>query len=168
MLTLKSFEIYDRHTLQIACTKLTVLNADKATIHHADFSRHRILGEAGMEDDPEVIIEYLYKWHYEENKWKNGIGYHLVICPDGRTLLTYCGIRGLTGAHVGHHNTGNIGVLVWGDFQEEQPTQAQEETIETLRGQLEHICGIERFYLHKDLNDTTCPGKLFPEHLWKV
>lgn len=161
---------YQRHNMSPAFHKLCGINATKATIHHADFSRHNVLGKAGIEDDDETIVDYLYQWHHIEQGWKNGIGYHAAILPDGRFLLLYRGIKGIDGAHVRDHNSNNIGILVWGDFEgDEFPTKEQEATIKAVRLLLEGICGIENFYLHSDFNNhaTSCPGKNFPVELWK-
>lgn len=166
MLTPRSYEEYQLHSLQLAITKLSMYHATKATIHHADFSRHRVLGKAGTGDDDEAVIEYLYQWHVRENGWQ-APGYHGVILPDGRFLLLYRGLKAMKGAHTRNHNSGNLGILVWGDFNEEFPTKAQEETIQAVKNLLETICKIERFFLHRDLNDTTCPGENFPVELWK-
>lgn len=144
------------------------INANRATIHHGAYSMHNLKDI----NDIDAIIDLLYQWHVKENKWK-AIGYPLMIIPDGRLVFLYRAFKGLQGAHCkttnnpNSGNTNNLGALVWGNFNEEHPTEAQEKMINALRGSSEAYCNIDKYYLHRDLNDTSCPGENFPVELWK-
>jgi RHS repeat-associated protein len=94
------------------------------------------------------------------------IAYHFIIGPDG---VIYEGRDiGARGAHtaIGRDpvldtpigNTGRIGVLLIGDFTDEEPTRAHDEALFLLLGYLDHAYGIDYLYGHRDLNSTECPG----------
>ena len=87
------------------------------------------------------------------------IGYHYLIDENGNI---YEG-RSLNvrGAHTGGHNTGTIGIVLLGNFEETEPTEAQISSLlklsQCLRDeyQITHIAG------HRDFqpDETVCPGK---------
>jgi len=93
------------------------------------------------------------------------IGYHYVIDEngniyEGRELM-------VRGAHTGGHNTGAIGVVLLGNFDETEPTEAQIRSLRHLsqclidKYQITHIAG------HRDFqpDDTVCPGEHLGEEL---
>lgn len=87
------------------------------------------------------------------------IGYHFVIDADGRIFEG----RKITirGAHTHGYNTGTIGVVLLGNFEESQPTAAQYASMKVLlryltaQYQITHVAG------HRDFppGATLCPGK---------
>lgn len=93
-----------------------------------------------------------------ENKGYADIGYHFLIDAtgqifEGRPL-------DVRGAHTGGFNTGLIGVVLLGNFEERQPAEAQMDSLRTLTiylrdsYQLTHLAG------HRDFQpgETVCPG----------
>ena len=71
--------------------------------------------------DPDITVEDIHQLHLR-NKW-SGIGYHLVIYPDGsvhqgRPLDTM-------GAQCEGYNNRSIGINLTGNFEIDQPTQEQ-------------------------------------------
>jgi len=87
------------------------------------------------------------------------IGYHLVIDRAGRVWqgrdLNY------QGAHVREANEHNIGIMVLGNFEKQQPTKAQltmlRPTIITL--QQAYRVPRSKVYTHRELGRTSCPGR---------
>jgi hypothetical protein len=87
------------------------------------------------------------------------IGYHLVIDRAGRLWsgrpLKY------QGAHVKDHNERNLGIMVLGNFELQEPTEAQLNTLTaSLAGLMRRFnLGTERVHTHRELMPTVCPGK---------
>lgn len=92
------------------------------------------------------------------NNWAD-IGYHYAIDPAGRAWqarpLVY------QGAHVKNHNAGNIGIVLFGNFENSRPTS---NSLATLNKLLAHE--MRRFqiplnavYTHRELRSTACPGR---------
>jgi hypothetical protein len=93
------------------------------------------------------------------------IGYHYVIDRAGRVWegrsVAY------QGAHVREHNENNLGVMVLGNFDQQQPSAAQ---LATLRGTLsalmkQHGVRVNKVYTHQELNKTECPGRVLQAHM---
>ena len=87
------------------------------------------------------------------------IGYHYVIDRAGRIWegrpLQY------QGAHVGGaENTGNLGVMLLGNFDIQHPSDAQEETLKNFLVFLKNRYEIGRpsIYTHQELKPSRCPG----------
>jgi len=87
------------------------------------------------------------------------VGYHYLIDPAGRV---WCG-RDLNwqGAHVANQNPGNLGICIMGNYEIQQPNQAQIEACERfVAAQMSqyHISKSE-VKTHKELAQTACPGR---------
>lgn len=98
--------------------------------------------------------------HQTVNGWAD-IGYHFIIDRAGRIWegreLKY------QGAHAGNSekNRGNIGVCLFGDFETQEPTSMQKETLVDFLDKLCRIYKLDRnkdIYTHKELSATECPG----------
>jgi hypothetical protein len=101
-----------------------------------------------------------YRVGHRGKGWAD-IGYHLVIDRAG-TLWQGRAIR-WQGAHVKNRNEGNIGVLVMGNFERQQPTTAQMRTLQKTLVDLMRTYQVpkSRVYTHREWPDadTLCPGK---------
>ena len=101
-----------------------------------------------------------YRVGHRGRGWAD-IGYHLVIDRAG-TLWQGRSIR-YQGAHVKDHNEGNIGVLVMGNFERQQPTSEQLKTLERVLRDLSRTYKVNRrgVYTHREWPDaeTACPGR---------
>ncbi len=101
-----------------------------------------------------------YRVGHRGKGWAD-IGYHLVIDRAG-TLWQGRSIR-YQGAHVKNHNEGNIGVLVMGNFERQQPTAEQMKTLERVLRELKRTYKVQTkgVYTHREWPDaeTACPGK---------
>ena len=114
---------------------------------------HSVITEA---DDLATMRE-IQAEHMDERGWAD-IGYHFGVGStgavfEGRSL-------GARGTHVQGYNTGTVGVVFFGNFEETVPTPEQlavgERLINwlALRLELTHLSG------HRDFNDfTDCPGR---------
>jgi hypothetical protein len=102
-------------------------------------------------------LELIRKSHL--NRGFADIGYHYVIDRAGRVWegrpMAY------QGAHAGGvNNQHNVGVLVLGNFDRQQPTVAQLQTLpQSLRLLMAHYrVPVSRVYTHQELKPTACPG----------
>ncbi len=87
------------------------------------------------------------------------IGYHFVIDDAGRI---YEGRKlNVRGAHTGGHNTGTVGIVLMGNFEEAQPTAAQLSSLKLLVASLVSEYGIKYLAGHRDFqpDKTVCPGR---------
>ncbi len=93
------------------------------------------------------------------------IGYHYVVDRAGRVWegrsLRY------QGAHVKNHNYANIGIVVLGHFDRQQPSQAQLASVRQLVGSLMDRFHVptSRVYTHQELAPTRCPGRYFQQFM---
>ena len=92
------------------------------------------------------------------NNWAD-IGYHYAIDPAGRAWQ--CRPLMYQGAHVKDNNPGNIGIVLFGNFENSTPTS---KSLATLNQLLAHE--MRRFqiplnavYTHRELRSTACPGR---------
>lgn len=126
-------------------------STEMIVIHHAGFP----------DGDKDSSAEEIHKFHQEVNGWA-GIGYHYVIRKDGRIEQ---GRRPqMVGAHSYHHNKNSVGICVAGNFEVAKIKSAQMDSLKLLTAWL-----CQRYKLnpmkdgvivgHRDLNDTSCPGK---------
>lgn len=106
--------------------------------------------------DPSITVEDIHQMHLG-NGWA-GIGYHLVIYPDG-TVHQGRPLE-MLGAHCQGYNNRSVGVNLTGNFETDQPTEQQTEALTTLLNDLMQMYGIppEQVTGHYALNSTACPG----------
>jgi LysM repeat protein len=102
---------------------------------------------------------------------KNGLAYHFVIgngqgTPDGEIEIGSRWTRQLHGGHVSkwEFNNHGIGICLVGNFEKTRPTQKQLESLNELVGYLgeDVLKSRYKFYVHKEINPTLCPGRYFP------
>jgi hypothetical protein len=94
------------------------------------------------------------------------VAYHFLIDADG---TIYEGRElDIRGAHVQRFNTGSVGIVLLGNFNEEQPSDAQLSSLRGLVDYLRYTYEIRYLAGHKDYPDqspdgTECPGdNLYP------
>lgn len=129
------------------------------TFHHSAGARAKTYDQA-------VSLNRAYDQQHQNQGW-GGIGYHFMMDDLGRIY------RGrpnhLKGAHTGGHNTGNIGIMIHGNYDHDKLTARQKQTIEWLfKGGIAELTGVpERRILmargHQEwpgpTNATACPGR---------
>lgn len=116
------------------------------------------------------------KYHKELWGFKSSFGYYTGY----HYYIEYSGLlykaRSIfeEGAHARGYNKTSIGIALQGNFNNEQPTQAQLEALEDLIGELQEKYGIPNKMIlgHREVKQTSCPGfhlfnwlcKEFPSH----
>ena len=113
------------------------------------------------------------KWHRQQD-W-DGLGYHFVIDngaggPDGRVEVGYRWRNQMTGAHCreeqgddNYWNEHTIGICLVGNFELQQPTPKQYDSLGRLVRFLQKRYNIptHRIIGHRDVKPTACPGRYF-------
>ncbi len=138
-----------------APTKMTrMLPVRYITVHHC-------AGPVFTEDDlgsTKVRLESIRRYHRESLGWGD-IGYHFAVDRAGR--IWQCRSLAWQGAHVADHNEGNIGVVVLGDFDQQQPSPAQVAALEQHLRTLMRAYGVpvSRVKTHQEWAPTACPGR---------
>lgn len=103
---------------------------------------------------PEGINEF-----HKSKGWK-GIGYNYYIRKDGSVYLGRD--ENAEGAHTKGENSSSIGICLEGNFEEEEITKEQFESIEKLTNYLILKYDIYKIMGHRDVYETLCPGENFP------
>ena len=108
-------------------------------------------------------MEHIRQWHLQRGF--GDIGYHYAIDRNGR-LWEGRNIR-FQGAHVRKHNEQNLGIMVLGNFDKQQPSPAQIHAVNSLLPRLARTYGVRRhrIYTHQELMPTTCPGNALQNHM---
>ena len=93
------------------------------------------------------------------------IGYHFVVDRAGRVWEARS--TSYQGAHVKDHNFANIGVVALGNFDQQQPSRAQLNTVQHLLGELMNSYGVptSRVRTHQEWAATACPGRHLQEYM---
>lgn len=95
---------------------------------------------------------------HQSNGWGD-IGYHYIVDPFGQVWegrpIAY------QGAHVKDQNERNLGVLVLGNFEAQQPTSAQVAAVERflVMQMRNYRVPVTRVNTHRELASTLCPGR---------
>lgn len=112
------------------------------------------------EADPENYLRRLQQWSRLSKRWAD-IPYHYVIAPDGRIFAARpVELAGDTNTE--YNPSGHALLMLLGNFEEQQPTQAQLESAVRLSAWLlqKNGLGVERLASHRDFSQkTVCPGK---------
>jgi len=131
--------------------------------------KHIILHHSGTPTGSGKIFDY---YHRNVRGMENGLAYHFVIgngseSGDGQIEVSERWRRQIQGGHVRSdtYNQNSVGICLVGDFQRTRPTKHQ---MKSAIGLVDHIKnGLlgERpdLLLHRDIQETICPGKYFPE-----
>ena len=89
------------------------------------------------------------------------VAYHFIVDADG---MIYEGREiSIRGAHVQGYNTGSVGIVLLGNFNDSQPTESQIDNLRKLVDYLRYTYGIRFLAGHKDYpnqspDGTECPG----------
>lgn len=101
------------------------------------------------------------RWHVEDRGWP-GMGYHFAIEKDGSIVMG----NPLTNIsyHTSGENTKSVGIVLSGNFNNEQPTPEQLESLDKLIAYLrQELPQPLEVYGHRDFKATSCPGaNLYP------
>lgn len=96
--------------------------------------------------------------HVNNRGWGD-VGYHFIIDRSG-TVWEGRSVA-YQGAHVSGENEHNLGIMVLGNFEQQQPSQAQLTTLSRLMQGASRTYRVprSRVYTHRELNSTACPGR---------
>lgn len=126
---------------------------DRVTIHHAGNRPVFHTRQLEVSQDLNGILDSHIQRNYGD------IAYHFMVdyggtVWEGRSLA-------YEGAHVSGQNDGNIGVMLVGNFEEQDPSTAQLASTRRLVERLRQAHNIKphRVYGHRDLGESVCPGK---------
>ncbi len=135
------------------------------TVHHSALT---------VKDDPRPAVERvraIYKYHAVTKGWGD-IGYHYIVDERGQIYEGRQGGKFVVGGHAYCNNIGTVGIVLLGNFEVEQPSQAQAKSLQWLLADLAKTYNIDpkspvNFHgkkfdapivRHKDLLSTLCPG----------
>ncbi|MCA9302750.1 MAG: N-acetylmuramoyl-L-alanine amidase [Phycisphaerales bacterium] len=131
----------------------------RITVHHDAISP----APSGAYGDSVRRLTAIRKGHLG-NGWAD-IGYHYAIDPSGRVWEARPLV--LQGAHVKDQNPNNIGVVMFGNYENIRPTASAMESLNRL---LAHEMArfnipIRNVYTHRELASTACPGRHLQEQM---
>ena len=98
--------------------------------------------------------------NYHLSKGWSGAGYHFYVRKDGKIYRLRPEDK--VGAHATNHNYNSIGVCAEGNFENETMSEVQKESLKELVSYLKNKYDINKVQKHKDVQNTSCPGKNFP------
>ncbi|QQE10456.1 N-acetylmuramoyl-L-alanine amidase [Planctomycetota bacterium] len=96
------------------------------------------------------------------------IGYHYCIDREGR--IWEGRPVGLQGAHVKKHNPHNVGIMVMGHFNNQQPSRQQLDSLTRFLKQLQgkYRVPAKKVFTHRELMPTACPGKHLQNYMVSI
>ncbi len=157
-------------------------NKSKVIVHHTTNS----ISAIKTEKDMNALLQSVYKYHAFANG-RGDIGYNFIISPGGVVYEGKAGGEGIIGAHATWNNQQSIGIALIGNFNDEQPTDAQIKTLIRLITSLAqkynidpesktdwhkkmtaypYVSTFQNYTVvgHRDVGATACPG----ENLYKL
>ena len=137
----------------------------RLTVHHT--MGHQTFGE----DETIAAVRGVQNFHMGPERGWADIGYHFLI--DGSGRVAEGRPANVLGAHAAEANRGNLGISLLGNFDVEQPSDAQMDSLERLAAYLAlryDIPVMKTGYLegHNHHGDTSCPGKNLNARLAEV
>ena len=102
-----------------------------------------------------TTVEKITAWH--KQRGFTTIGYHYVILHDGTVKKGRP--DSMVGAHISGKNSNSIGICVAGNFEEENPTEAQAASLRALLVELQKTYPEAKVTWHREQAATLCPGK---------
>jgi N-acetylmuramoyl-L-alanine amidase len=107
----------------------------------------------------EQSVEIIHNYHKNHNGWA-GIGYHYYVRKDGSI---YKGRpEEYAGAHCPGVNSSSIGICAEGNFEIEEMSDIQKNSIIELIAYLKSNHNIEYIKGHREILATSCPGDNYP------
>ena len=124
------------------------------TIHHEGWK------PVTFSDAPTTFdrIEQIRQIHTRDRGWSD-IGYHYIIDLAGRVIEGRS--DAYQGAHVSQNNPHNLGVMVLGNFERQEPTAEQLASLSRFTKALaaSHRVGATAVRTHREFKPTQCPGR---------
>lgn len=101
--------------------------------------------------------EDIHRWHLN-NGWE-GAGYHFLVRKNG--LIYRLRPENKIGAHASGSNYNSLGICFEGNFEVEEMPDIQVQAGKELVAYLKNKYGINKVQGHRDVNNTSCPGRNF-------
>ena len=101
--------------------------------------------------------EDIHRWHLN-NGWE-GAGYHFLVRKDGKVYRMRPEEK--IGAHAYMNNYNSLGICFEGNFEIEEMSDVQVQSGKELVAYLKNKYRINKVQGHRDVNNTSCPGKNF-------
>ncbi|MFA6039707.1 MAG: N-acetylmuramoyl-L-alanine amidase [Candidatus Peribacteraceae bacterium] len=132
---------------------------------------HHTAGAVGPDSRPAVErMRAIYTYHAKNRGWGD-IGYHYVIDEAGQIYQGRAGGEAVIGGHAYCNNINTVSIALMGNFDVEQPRQAQVQSLQWLADSLarQYDIDLNRNVMfhgktlpgitgHRDLLATSCPG----------
>ena len=158
---LETMELIPRSTITAVLPRMEDIqpmgDIRKMTVHHTGFPEPWLADDATTTANHLAAIQTLHRDPSGRN-WAD-IGYHYAVDRMGRIWQ----LRDLRfqGAHVKNHNQQNIGIVVLGNFDIQQPPGAQLTALAALLNFMFTAYDNLEVHTHQQLADgpTSCPGK---------
>jgi len=142
---------------------------------------HHSAGRTPSCSEEKSVLRAIYKYHTVSRGWGD-IGYHYIVgACSGKIYEGRAGEFGSVGAHVAKHNTGSVGVMIMGNFQNNDLSSNTVNTISNLVRFLAETFNIDptghssfrgkdipNIIGHRDLGNTTCPGQHIYENIEQI
>jgi Synergist-CTERM protein sorting domain-containing protein len=125
-------------------------------------SIHHTASPADDGGDPAARMRQIQAYHIDSNGWCD-IGYHFVVSQSGLVFQGRSDER-RPGAHVGNQNSGNVGICLIGNFQQQQVGAAQMNAAAAIVGWVSRTYDIplnrDKVKGHREWpgQGTECPG----------
>lgn len=104
-------------------------------------------------------VQTIHNYHKNTKGW-SGIGYHFYVRKDGKI---YRGRpENTVGAHAVGANYNSVGICFEGNFEKETMGEIQLKAGQELVAYLKQKYNISKIVRHKDVDNSSCPGKNFP------
>jgi N-acetylmuramoyl-L-alanine amidase len=128
----------------------------RITIHHSAIPNDDLRTQA----DVARALEGIRRSHVTRRGEPFGdIGYHYIIDPQGRVWEGRA--LSLQGAHVAAQNEHNLGIMLMGHFERQQPTPAALASLDGfVASQMSRYrVPVSRVYTHQEIGKSACPGR---------
>ncbi len=137
----------------------SMTNITRITVHHDAI----MPVPSGSYTDSLRRLNLIRKGHLRRG-WAD-IGYHFAIDPMGR--IWQARPLELQGAHVKYNNPGNLGIVVFGNYEKIRPTQASLESVNRIVAYAMKRFGVplSQVRTHRELRHTACPGRFLQEQM---
>lgn len=142
--------------------------------HKGEKMKHKVIIHHTASSRDHTTIQMIDEWHQERlfplSQLGYYVGYHYVIPADGVVVQMRnpdedgCHCNSLdTGEHTSF-NRSSIGIALFGNFEEEDPTEAQIVGLTALIRRLHPAVILG----HRDIKDTLCPGKFLYNKIFAI
>jgi hypothetical protein len=156
--------IYPRSTWTTAkpnMSKIALIEGVRRITFHHSGDQHKGRNVPFLADGFRETISHLElvrRYHTQGKNWAD-IAYHFAIDRAGRVWQ----LRSLKyqGSHVSGANEHNVGIVVLGNFNVQEPTPAQKERIKSfgLLVRTQYALGINKIFTHQEIGKSDCPGR---------